>query len=79
MKRNGKTEDVEEVQKILEKIHSIHGYEKIDDQTIDLSSTIYAVKPGMDLQENRQHPAREFFWVAQILRLNMQPRDIART
>ena len=35
-----------EVQKILEKIHSIHGYEKIDDQTIDLSSTIYAVKPG---------------------------------
>ena len=36
----------EEVQKILEKIHSIHGYEKIDDQTIDLSSTIYAVKPG---------------------------------
>lgn len=34
------------VQKILEKIHSIHGYEKIDDQTIDLSSTIYAVKPG---------------------------------
>lgn len=34
-----------EVQKILEKIHSIHGYEKIDDQTIDLSSTIYAVKP----------------------------------
>ena len=36
----------EEVQKILEKIHSIHGYEKLDDQTIDLSSTIYAVKPG---------------------------------
>ena len=35
-----------EIQKILEKIHSIHGYEKIDDQTIDLSSTIYAVKPG---------------------------------
>ena len=35
-----------EVQKILEKIHSIHGYEKIDDQTIDLSSAIYAVKPG---------------------------------
>lgn len=35
-----------EAQKILEKIHSIHGYEKIDDQTIDLSSTIYAVKPG---------------------------------
>ena len=35
-----------EVQKILEKTHSIHGYEKIDDQTIDLSSTIYAVKPG---------------------------------
>lgn len=35
-----------EVQKILEKIHSIHGYEKIDDQTIDFSSTIYAVKPG---------------------------------
>jgi aconitate hydratase len=35
-----------EVQKILAKIHSIHGYEKIDDQTIDLSSTIYAVKPG---------------------------------
>lgn len=35
-----------EVQKILEKIHSIHGYEKIYDQTIDLSSTIYAVKPG---------------------------------
>ena len=35
-----------ELQKILEKIHSIHGYEKIDDQTIDLSSTIYAVKPG---------------------------------
>lgn len=35
-----------EVQKILEKIHSIHGYEKINDQTIDLSSTIYAVKPG---------------------------------
>lgn len=34
-----------EIQKILEKIHSIHGYEKIDDQTIDLSSTIYAVKP----------------------------------
>lgn len=36
----------EEVQRILEKVHSIHGYEKIDDQTIDLSSTIYAVKPG---------------------------------
>lgn len=35
-----------EIQKILEKIHSIHGYEKIDDQTIELSSTIYAVKPG---------------------------------
>ena len=36
----------EEVQRILKKVHSIHGYEKIDDQTIDLSSTIYAVKPG---------------------------------
>lgn len=36
----------EEVQRILEKVHSIHGYEKIDDQTIDISSTIYAVKPG---------------------------------
>ena len=36
----------EEVQRILEKVHSIHGYEKIDDQIIDLSSTIYAVKPG---------------------------------
>ena len=36
----------EEIQRVLEKIHSIHGYEKIDDQTIDLSSTIYAVKPG---------------------------------
>lgn len=36
----------EEVQRILEKVHSIHGYEKIDDQTIALSSTIYAVKPG---------------------------------
>lgn len=36
----------EEIQRVLEKVHSIHGYEKIDDQTIDLSSTIYAVKPG---------------------------------
>ncbi|MGF0096638.1 hydratase [Peptoniphilus sp. SGI.035] len=36
----------EEIQRVLEKIHSIHGYENIDDQMIGLSSTIYAVKPG---------------------------------
>ena len=43
-RKNG--ECPEEILRILEKIHSIHGYEGIDDQTIDLSSTIYAVKPG---------------------------------
>lgn len=43
-RKNG--ECPEEVQRILEKIHSIHGYENMDDQMIDLSSTIYAVKPG---------------------------------
>lgn len=36
----------EEIQRVLEKIHSIPGYENIDDKMIDLSSTIYAVKPG---------------------------------
>lgn len=43
-RKNG--ECPEEVHRILEKIHSIHGYENIDDQMIDLSSTIYAIKPG---------------------------------
>ena len=36
----------EEVQNILDKIHTIAGYEEVKDEQIDLSSTIYAVKPG---------------------------------
>lgn len=36
----------EEVREILDKIHTIPGYEKVEDESIDLSSTIYAVKPG---------------------------------
>lgn len=36
----------EEVKKVIEKIRTIEGYEDIADETIDLSSTIYAVKPG---------------------------------
>lgn len=43
-RKSGKCPD--EVQKIIEKIHQIKGYEEIADDTIDLSSTIYAVKPG---------------------------------
>ena len=35
-----------EVAEILEKIRTISGYENVKDETIDLSSTIYAVKPG---------------------------------
>lgn len=36
----------EEIREILDKIHTIPGYEKVEDESIDLSSTIYAVKPG---------------------------------
>ena len=36
----------EEVEKILSKIRTISGYEDVKDEQIDLSSTIYAVKPG---------------------------------
>ena len=36
----------EEIQKIIDRIHSIKGYENLKAETIDLSSTIYAVKPG---------------------------------
>lgn len=36
----------EEIREILDKIHTIPGYEKVKDESIDLSSTIYAVKPG---------------------------------
>lgn len=36
----------EEVKKVIEKIRAIEGYEDVADETIDLSSTIYAVKPG---------------------------------
>lgn len=36
----------EEVQKILDKIRGISGCEHVKDEQIDLSSTIYAVKPG---------------------------------
>jgi len=36
----------EEVQKVLDKIHTISGYENVEEERIDLSSTIYAVKPG---------------------------------
>ena len=35
-----------EVKKVIEKLRTIEGYENIADETIDLSSTIYAVKPG---------------------------------
>lgn len=36
----------EEVKKVIEKIRTIEGYEDVANETIDLSSTIYAVKPG---------------------------------
>lgn len=36
----------EEIREILDRIHTIPGYEKVEDESIDLSSTIYAVKPG---------------------------------
>ncbi|MGL4791577.1 MAG: hydratase, partial [Anaerotignaceae bacterium] len=36
----------EEVEEIIKKIRTINGCEKIEDEQIDLSSTIYAVKPG---------------------------------
>ena len=36
----------EEIREILDKIHTLPGYEKVEDESIDLSSTIYAVKPG---------------------------------
>ena len=36
----------QEVQKILEQIHGIPGFETVKEELIDLSSTIYAVKPG---------------------------------
>ena len=36
----------EEIREILDQIHTIPGYEKVEDESIDLSSTIYAVKPG---------------------------------
>jgi aconitate hydratase len=36
----------EEVQAVLDKIRQIPGCEAVKDETIDLSSTIYAVKPG---------------------------------
>lgn len=36
----------DEVRRVLEQIHTIDGYEATDDKSIDLSSTIYAVKPG---------------------------------
>lgn len=36
----------EEIREIPDKIHTIPGYEKVEDESIDLSSTIYAVKPG---------------------------------
>ena len=35
-----------EVKKVIEKLRTIEGYEDIAEETIDLSSTIYAVKPG---------------------------------
>ena len=43
-RKAGKCPD--EVQKVLDKIHGIAGYEDVKSQQIDLSSTIYAVKPG---------------------------------
>ena len=36
----------EEVKKVMKQIRTIEGYEDIAEETIDLSSTIYAVKPG---------------------------------
>lgn len=36
----------DEVQKVLDQIRGIAGYENVKDEQIDLSSTIYAVKPG---------------------------------
>lgn len=36
----------QEVQKVLERIHEIPGFETVREETIDLSSTIYAVRPG---------------------------------
>ena len=35
-----------EVQEILDKIRTLEGYEDLKDELVDLSSTIYAVKPG---------------------------------
>lgn len=36
----------EEVKSVLDKIRTITGYENLKDETVNLSSTIYAVKPG---------------------------------
>ena len=36
----------EEIREILDKIHTIKKKKKVEDESIDLSSTIYAVKPG---------------------------------
>lgn len=36
----------EEVKSVLEKVRTITGYENLKDETVNLSSTIYAVKPG---------------------------------
>lgn len=36
----------EQVQKVLDQIRTIPGFEDLMDETVDLSSTIYAVKPG---------------------------------
>lgn len=35
-----------EVQAILEQVRTISGFETVSDESVDLSSTIYAVKPG---------------------------------
>lgn len=39
-------EQPDEVGNVLERLRTIAGYEGLEDETIDLSSTIYAVKPG---------------------------------
>ena len=36
----------EEVEKVLDQVRQIAGFESVSDDSVDLSSTIYAVKPG---------------------------------
>ncbi len=36
----------EEVEKVLDRVRQIAGFESVSDDSVDLSSTIYAVKPG---------------------------------